>query len=268
MSSIIDYRFHDAFSRPLLDSVPSELMKYTVATDSFGDFQRGGYEVYTMMNAAAVKHNNAPLHAHQNLLDFGCGAGRILQFLPTGGQLAGCDVNGHLVRFTENSFPEAGIYQNNMTPPLKWASASFDLVYSFSVFSHLTLENERAWLREFHRVGRPGCLYLITVHGDWFIEATLPPVEQELIRETGFLFRDVHQRTGSEMDFPNGYEASYHTSNFIRDDWGKEFEVLEVYKGNDALHFLHDSMTAEEIDVLGRLRPMGQDLVVMRKRAS
>lgn len=260
------FTFPDTLSRPVLKTVPKELMRYTTNMETFDDFQLSGYEVYSMIDAAARKHNNKALHEHSAVMDFGCGAGRILQFIPEGGSRAGCDVNGPIVDFTATQFPQADIYHSKFQPPLKWAPNSFDLIYSFSVFSHLRQGDENRWLEEFNRVGRPGCLYLITIHGDWFIEATIPAAEQEVYRQQGFVYRDVHHRDGSNMDFPEGYEASYHTSDYIQREWGREFDILEVYKGNSAVGFGWPGMPKEMPGILKGLRPMGQDLVVMRKR--
>jgi hypothetical protein len=74
------------------------------------------------------------------------------------------------------------------------------------VFSHLPEDVEMSWLREFRRVGVQGCLYPLTVHGDWFIEATLG-AERARAETAGFYFRRVHTRYNTELDFPEGYDA-------------------------------------------------------------
>lgn len=260
------FKFPSDLPRPILKKAPKALMRYTTNMETFKDFQLSGYEVYTMIDAAARKHNGKAMHEHNSFLDFGCGAGRILQYIPEGSLRAGCDVNAPIVDFASQQFLSTDIYRNEFQPPLKWNADSFDMVYSFSVFSHLRLEDEKRWLKELRRVGHSGCLYLITIHGDWFIEATMPPAEQETYRQRGFVYRDVHQRTGSDMDFPEGYESSYHTSDYIRHEWGQDFEILEIYKGNSATGYEWPDMPDSMPDILAGLRPMGQDLVVMRKR--
>lgn len=255
----------DGLSRPILKKIPIELMRYTTNMETEENFQRSGFEIYTMLSAATVKHSGKPMHQHGLILDFGCGAGRIMQFQPAGTNFSGCDVNQRLVDYTLSQFPQADIYQNTFTPPLKWADDSFDLIYSFSVFSHLRQPDENAWLKELVRVGKPGALYLITIHGDWFIEATAGP-DRAMIEAAGFYYREVHTRQGSDMDFPEGYEASYHTSRFIRENWSEYFFVLEIYRGDNPTRYLWDGMPESLRSDLKKLRPMGQDLVVLRRR--
>jgi hypothetical protein len=133
------------------------------------------------------------------------------------------------------------------------------------VFSHLPEDVEMSWLREFRRVGVQGCLYPLTVHGDWFIEATLG-AERARAETAGFYFRRVHTRYNTELDFPEGYEASYHTSSYIRRTWSHYFEVCDVIKGDDPANYLWGDKKFTPEGEVQRFRPIGQDLVVLRKR--
>jgi SAM-dependent methyltransferase len=144
----------------------------------------------------------------------------MMQYIPGGPKLYGCDVSKPVVSFTRNRYPHATVYTNDPTPPLDFRDGLFDLVYAFSVFSHLSEDVETSWLRELRRVGAPACLYLLTVHGDWFIEAALG-AEQAQAAAAGFYFRNVHTRINTELDIPQGYEASYHTSGYIRRAWSR-----------------------------------------------
>jgi SAM-dependent methyltransferase len=265
VADIAQNKFSDGIERPILSGVPDNLMDYTVKLGDFREFQRTGFEVYTMLNAASLKHSGKQLHEHPVVLDFGCGAGRIMQYLPAGPELHGCDVNAHAVSFTSDRFKRATVTQNAVLPPLDYADGTFDLIYSFSVFSHLRLDQERMWLGELARVGAKGCLYLITVHGDWFIETTMGAVEKSKVEKSGFYYKTVHQRSGGPMDFPEGYEASYHTSSYILSEWSSLFRVLEIFKGDGATRYLFDGMPESMRADLTGSRPMGQDLVVMRK---
>jgi SAM-dependent methyltransferase len=253
-------------AEPRLVSVPAPLMRYTANKDDFDNFQRGGHEVFTMFNLAAQRYGGKPIRQFNTVLDFGCGAGRVMQYVPAGPRMFGCDVNAELVSFMHREFPDAEVYQNAFTPPLKYAAGQFDLVYCFSVFSHLEEENERAWLKELSRVGGSGCLYLVTVHGDWVIEATLGS-EREAAEKAGFYYRKALKRHGTAMDFPEGYESSYHTSAYIRENWSRHFEILAIIRGDRPENYLWGDSRFMPEGVVPRFRPMGQDLVVMRKRS-
>jgi SAM-dependent methyltransferase len=143
-----------------------------------------------MLDLAARRYGGKPIGEFERVLDFGCGAGRIMQYIPGGPKLYGCDVSKPVVSFTRNRYSHATVYNNDLAPPLDFRDGLFDLVYAFSVFSHLPEDVEMSWLREFRRVGVQGCLYLLTVHGDWFIEATLG-AERARAETAGFYFRRV-----------------------------------------------------------------------------
>jgi len=246
--------------------VPADLVKYTCGPISFEEFLRSGAEVYTMLDLAARKHGNRKMRQFGSILDFGCGCGRILRFLAGASPaLHGCDINAKVAAVAGQSVPTAQVYQNALTPPLRYEDAEFDLVYSFSVFSHLTQQVEDEWLKELVRVGKPGCLYLLSVHGDWFIEATLGP-DADAARAAGFSIRNVHERSGIDLDFPAYYEASYHTSEYIRRAWTAYLEIVDIVRGDDPSRYLWNDLQFEPLGTLPAVRPMGQDLVVGRKR--
>jgi SAM-dependent methyltransferase len=102
-----------------------------------------------------------------SVLDFGCGCGRTLrwfaQALPDAA-LHGVDVRAATVAWCAANLP--GTFAHNGTqPPLPHADASFDLVYALSVFSHLNLDQQVAWMRELVRVTRPDGVVLVSTHG-------------------------------------------------------------------------------------------------------
>lgn len=253
-------------ARPFLTDVPPELIKHTAGPKSFEEFQRTAFEVATMFEAATLKHADQRLTDFSSILDFGCGAGRLMQFFVPTQNVAGCDVNAPLIEFIEKNFPHADSYQNNPEPKLKWDDETFDLVISFSVFSHLRRDSEERWLRELRRVGKPGAIYLITFQGDWCIESKFPKATQDTIRKKGFHYFDIHTPKGDVMDFPKNYGSSVHTSEFVKENWSAEFDVLEIYKGRPPALYLHDKLDEAHAAALKNIRSMGQDMVVLRKR--
>src|SRR5262249_14848680 len=59
--------------------------------------------------------------------------------------------------------------------PLRYRDASFDLVYAFSVFTHLPESLQLAWMGELRRVLRPGGYLLISLHGEGHVTKYPPP---------------------------------------------------------------------------------------------
>lgn len=245
--------------------VPEKLITYTCSDITFDNYLLGGAEIVLMFRLALKKYLNKDLMTFDRILDFGCGDGRILRFLNgLDADIFGCDVNKPVIDFVNYSFPFVESYCNDFFPPLKYQDNSFQFIYSFSVFSHLSLDAESMWLEELSRVGSPRCIYFFTIHGDWYIEGTLSDSEREVIDTKGFYYKEVHRRFGTDMDFPEGYESSYHSSDYIRKHWSKFFEILEIIRGDDPVRYLPSGYHFEPKGRIPRFRPMGQDLVIAR----
>ncbi|HVQ36399.1 MAG TPA: class I SAM-dependent methyltransferase, partial [Pyrinomonadaceae bacterium] len=108
---------------------------------------------------------------------------------------------------------------NPLQPPTLYEESQFDLVYAFSVFTHLTSETQRGWLREFSRIIAPDKYLMISVHGD-FHAKLLPP---ELY--------DVYVRDGyavtSESAEGENICASYQNREYCEELFSKDFQVLD-----------------------------------------
>jgi SAM-dependent methyltransferase len=98
-----------------------------------------------------------------------------------------------------------------MNPPLPFEDASFDLVYSISVFTHLDEEMQDAWLNELKRVLRPGGILIITVHG-LNARKGLSGEDLRTLLLAGILNKSS-RRLGSMV--PGWYNTSWHTEPYI-----------------------------------------------------
>ncbi len=105
------------------------------------------------------------------VLEIGCGAGRVTRALSKlFGEVHAVDVSGEMIAQASKALadrPNAHLYQNNgydltVLPPLE-----FDFAYSSIVFQHIpsreVIEN---YVREVHRVLRPGALFKFGVQGN------------------------------------------------------------------------------------------------------
>lgn len=165
------------FARPILapDGLPfpPEKLIHTVAgTKATAWFWQGGQlgaQAITGLLARRGRH----LADCATILDFGCGCGRVLRHLATlapTAHLHGTDYNPALIRWCRGSLPLAEFARNDLAPPTRYADGTFDLVYAFSVFTHLPESLQHAWLAELRRITRPGGLIIITTHGDRYRE--------------------------------------------------------------------------------------------------
>ncbi len=134
-------------------------------------FLRKG-ELSASLVRSSVQADGARLEELGDILDLGIGCGRVARYWHdlAGPRVHGCDVNGELVDWVAGNLPFVSAARNDVTPPLPYADASMDLVYAFSVLTHLPAEIQGPWLRELRRVLRPGGRLLVSTHGEAYAD--------------------------------------------------------------------------------------------------
>lgn len=106
------------------------------------------------------------------ILDFGCGWGRITRFflreVPLR-NLHGVDVDPDFIRVCRETFGSDQFVECDSGPPLEYPDERFDIIFAFSVFSHLSESISLRWMREFARLIRPGGLLAFTTRNEAFL---------------------------------------------------------------------------------------------------
>ncbi|HYH60425.1 MAG TPA: class I SAM-dependent methyltransferase, partial [Solirubrobacterales bacterium] len=125
-----------------------------------------------------LDRNSITLDASQEILDFGCGCGRMARWWPTvsDSRLFGCDYNSTLVEWCSENLTFMEARGTGLEPPLPYEDGKFALIYALSVFTHLSSDLEQAWLSELRRVLAPGGYLFFSVAGSDF-ERDLTPGE-------------------------------------------------------------------------------------------
>lgn len=105
-----------------------------------------------------------------DVLDWGCGPGRVIRHMPSvlgsSNRYHASDYNEAYIRWCTENLSSIDFRKNDLMPPLPFEDASMNLVYSISIFTHLSKNAHDAWMAEMHRVLRPGGIFLTTTHGD------------------------------------------------------------------------------------------------------
>lgn len=205
---------------------PAELV-VLVSGPSRAWFSERGRADAAAFAALAARHG-ADVAAGLDVLDFGCGAGRIARWLApeviaAGGSFHGSDLNPKLAGWCAANLP--GTYRaNGLLPPLANGAASLDLVYAHSVLTHLTEPTARAWLAEIARVLRPGGLALLTFHDEAYAARWGPPqVAARLAAERYVVWNNALE--GSN------YMSAWTTAARLGELASAVFEVLEMVPG-------------------------------------
>ena len=103
------------------------------------------------------------------VLEIGCGSARLIRHFRCmdGARIVGTDADSKAIAWCQENIPGAEFYVNDLAPPLPLESDSFDLAFAASVFTHIPLDVQGAWIAEMGRVLRPGGYFICTVEG-WF----------------------------------------------------------------------------------------------------
>ena len=239
-----------------------KLLQYTCNTKNYNFYYSSGWEVSLYFISAIKRVCNRSFSSFESILDFGCGSGRLFPFLPIkNSNVSACDIYQDNIKFIQAKFKNINSYCNALLPPLEYSDSQFDLIYSFSVFSHLSATVEDVWLREIERVLKKNGIFMATVHGDHFI-ACMPSELKKKAKSQGFYFCDVHEKNAG---YPDYYECSTHTSSYILKKWSKYFDVLAILPGSSFSNFY----CGEDIDdELNNLRPLGQDLIICKSKST
>lgn len=186
------------------------------------------------------------LHPNSQVLDFGVSWGRIIRFflkdVDTEG-LHGVDTNADYLEAARQSGAPGGLHRIDPLGRLPYSDNFFDLVYAYSVFTHLPEDIQDHWLREIARTLKPGGLLIATVEPprfiDYFLEIDaqrkdLHPWHADLARKirADARLKDRLQTTGF-VYIPSGdgvgeaYGDCVMTEKYVLEHWGEIFDVVD-----------------------------------------
>lgn len=120
---------------------------------------------YTHLKRAARTHLEVPLE-RARVLDYGCGWGRLTRFIArdlSPGSLHGCDPVEEILEHARHSGLAAELERSEFVPEHLPFAGRFDLVFAFSVFTHLSEAAHRSCLEAIGVSLEPGGLLVATV---------------------------------------------------------------------------------------------------------
>jgi SAM-dependent methyltransferase len=115
----------------------------------------------------------APLEEASHVLDFGCGWGRHLRYFLRDvpfSRLYGVDPDAAAITFCKEEARYGNFGVSDYHPPLDFRDELFDVVYAYSVFSHLAPAVAAEWSRELWRILKPDGVLIMTVRDRYFLD--------------------------------------------------------------------------------------------------
>jgi len=185
-----------------------------------------------------------PIRAIHSVYDFGCGCGRLMRWFSMALPELTCrgsDVQPNSIEWCQQNL-RGDYFVNAIHPPLALPDRCVDLVVALSVFSHLRLKSNLAWIHELARVCRPDGLILLSTHGafalallhrsdehqrDLHITASEARTSLRNLSQKEFIY---HRLAASNLPGADGVEDDYgqafFTEPFARKQWAQAVDVL------------------------------------------
>jgi cyclopropane fatty-acyl-phospholipid synthase-like methyltransferase len=201
--------------------VPDEQLQAHFVGLAGEDAFKDGFRIYQLVRRLYERHA-APLDDSTRVLDFGCGWGRIARFfLRETEELWGIDVSERVIEVCRHTIPRGTFQLTERFGPSVFAEASFDLVYAYSVFSHLSETCHASWIADFARILRPGGVLVATTRPREFVEREVrEPKEALAAYDAGeYCYYESH-------GFPDFGLAAIPES-YVRERWSNQLEVVE-----------------------------------------
>jgi len=210
----------------------------------------GGLANAMEITSKAEKHGH-PFESAAKILDFGCGTSRILRYMIEfcpGPRYFGSEVVPENIKWGKSAFPEVTYLLQGNSPPVEMQDSSFEIIYAYSIFTHLEENLHRLWLSELRRLLQPEGLLILTVHGERILRRCEGEENvrkamciedrdyKKILRqynEDGYVFYDCYERkhlARGGIDAER-YGITYISPEYIRRSWSSKFEILEHEEG-------------------------------------
>jgi len=182
---------------PKLKPPPDRLMYEIFGDVDYFHYFRSGEKAANSIIELSKKYINLQ---SASILEWGCGTGRITvnlrDLLQADCKLYATDINKEMIDWCSIFVNDVQFTTNNIEPPFDYSDYSFDLIYSTSVFTHLSEKFQKLWLEEVLRVMKPNGIFIFTVHGDYYAERKLREDELRKYR-IGMIVERMNAEEGS-----------------------------------------------------------------------
>ena len=151
---------------------PDEQIQKQFTGSSKRQALREGYNFYLQVKKYC-KSLGVPLTSDAHILDFGCGWGRIARFFfkdISSENFYGIDVDPEMIDFCTTAMGHGTYLRTTPEPPTAFEENGFDVIYAYSVFSHLEEQVANNWIKEFARILKPGGILLATTQRRSFLD--------------------------------------------------------------------------------------------------
>jgi len=212
-------------------------------------FRLEGYTTFQKLRRILRERFGRDYTDFRTILDWGCGCGRMTRYFHwlAKTRVTGIDIDAGNIGWCRANLKFGNFVPVSMHPPTLLRDGHFDLLIGISIFTHLLERDTRDWLEELRRISAPGAVLLMTIHSDaTAARSNLPEALWRQWKDTGFADAGANPDLESEMSVQDYYRNTFFTHDYVRENWSRYFEIVDIVPGYVGNH---------------------QDLVIMRRPA-
>jgi SAM-dependent methyltransferase len=183
---------------------------------SFKQYMETGQETAAALARRIDAHVK---HERPRVADWGCGLARVIRHLPERYERHGFDYNAEAIAWCSKNISGCAFDINGLRPPMPAADASFDALYSLSVFTHLSAQGHEEWFAEIARVLAPGGVFLGAFHAD--------PNDTQLLAGERARFEAGELVTREGVAEGGRTFTAYHPEAYLRRALSPQFDIVE-----------------------------------------
>ena len=147
--------------------LPPDYLIYESHEMDYEKYYNGGLKTAKWLVGHLNKHSELK---GKNILDWGCGPGRIIRHFPeivnNGCSYFGSDYNAKSIAWNKKNLEKITFNHNSLKAILPYNDEFMDVIYALSVFTHLSEKLHYEWFEELYRVLNPGGIMFITTSGE------------------------------------------------------------------------------------------------------
>ena len=204
-------------------AIPPDYMMYESFNLNYRNYYNSGNNTAQILKRLFEKYIN---FQDTRVLDWGCGPSRVIRHfskLCPSSEFFGTDYNSNTINWNKANIKDVTFELNKLTPPTKFKSDFFNMIYGMSVFTHLSIENHRNWIDELYRISKNNAILILTTHGDVYRSKLMKSDRAKY--DSGQLVVQAKTKEGHRTF------AAYHPTETIKSLFADKFEVIEHISG-------------------------------------
>ena len=150
-------------------------------------------------------------------------------FAMAGARIVGIDIDSGAIEWCQARIPQMEFATCRVDPPTAFADESFDLIYAYSVLTHLRREDARAWMGEMYRLLLPGGHFAFTTLGVSSLPWLCPggnSLLSEALSEQGIYDGAKNTDLDKVLSDQEYYRNTWVSNRHVLMDWASRFDFV------------------------------------------